>query len=919
MSILDDVSKGLSGHFDELRISRRAVGGRVYALEHPLNHQELAELRKQLDIACAKFGLVSEHRLAWIVFATECGYEYSGLEYWPKLERYISSWQFGDRERLRKFFESFAKEFDGAATSGAWARQFSVIAWPITHAILPRDLQVHLSQALYLARHYLLGLEDFSNVYVGEVIAEHAPAYGDRFQRFIRQHEFVGAIAKQLLYASNTVEMFGERTFHRIVSDLEKHAEARYWLREACSHVKPKVKVALGPQSTKTREPQSNERLPTSLAPALAMRKDDSGSWALYLYPPSLINYLQQQPTLKPSASATRFSILGGAARQMFRVRDLICANPRERRLQNFPSSGTPLIVCDPADSSLARLLQEESVLLPRETWVFRISRDGTAWLQMSPTVSPGNKYLLANDATKTELPGEEQCAPYSGVRLTRFEVPTVLTDRDAEHLDQFGLSVNRTTTVSSWGLQPRRWDSGESAEFVEGEAIFLRIERDHSFDLLRCTLDSEEAMEYTWQGDGECIIELCGLSVGGHSIRIDTCQKIQSRGCTTMQTLSTFCLCFDVRPPSTWQPYQIPYEAIVIEISPDVPTLEEVLGNQIAVVVQGQASDPVDVELVLADEVDEYRHLVCHRRLPILKEEWRSKLETALQHEDIALHALAADRGYLLVRSERFGTHRVSLSVFPKPVRWKISSVSALGLQLCLYCEGLEEPTVQHYSFDAPARPQQIPFQELSGGITCANGLFVATMDGEEASIAVSSVPRTVRGLDELRVVVETPDVSSDSIDELARAYQQWAKAFAAGRHIHIRRQQIMDAIQERIVGQIAGVDWVKYEHCSHKKDAWELLEDHVSPSNRNYGITLGKRRGLIRESELREAFRSASVDYRITNDAALIQAAWAIAFDPSQLPSGWSPPTGGELQCIVTLVRGARLMKLGHVASAS
>jgi len=251
---------------------------------------------------------------------------------------------------------------------------------------------------------------------------------------------------------------------------------------------------------------------------------------------------------------------------------------------------------------------------------------------------------------------------------------------------------------------------------------------------------------------------------------------------------------------------------------------------------------------------------------------------------------------------------------VFPKPVRWKVNDEFADGLRLRLYCAGVEEPIITHYSFDAPTKPQPLSFQEISSGIPNANGLFVATLEDEETRIAVSSVPRTVCGLDGLRVVVETPDVSNSSPDILALAYRRWAKALAAGRHIQMRRKQIMTAIQERLVEKIAGAEWIKYEHRTRQGEAWELLESNVSPKNRNYGITLGKRRGLMKESELYEAFQSASIDYRVTNDMPLIQAAWAIAFDPSLLPVGWSMSTGDTLQSLVALTRGARLMKLGH-----
>src|SRR5205085_1551780 len=127
------------------------------------------------------------------------------------------------------FFQAFAAQFSGPTPSGVWAGHFNVIAWPITNAILPRDLQVYLSQSVYLSRYYLGGLRFRTDEDVGRTVSDHAMAHGDRFSRFLSQHEFVGALVKLLLHEEAMGGLVDERTFRRIVSDLEAHAEARCW------------------------------------------------------------------------------------------------------------------------------------------------------------------------------------------------------------------------------------------------------------------------------------------------------------------------------------------------------------------------------------------------------------------------------------------------------------------------------------------------------------------------------------------------------------------------------------------------------------------------------------------------------------------------------------------------------------------
>lgn len=914
MSALEDFCQQLHDHFQSLAMLRGEAGAQLYALEHPFSFEDLREVERLLALSCKKEGLAQAYRLAWIVLATECGYEYSGVQYWPMIEKRIAAWQFRHRDLLRGFFESFAGKFRGARPAGVWAQHFNVIAWPITNAILPRDLQVSLSHSVYLARYYLGRTSDRTDAEVGRIVAEHAHAHGDRFSRFLNQHEFVGSLVKQLLHLDAAPNLFEERTFRRIVADLEGHAEARYWLKEARSQVKPKIRIATNSTSA-TLTGGDGPRLSAALSPSLVMRVEEDGRWGLHIQPPSLIQFLQEHPGLASQVAQCRYSVLGNST-QLFQLRDLLNASPRERPILAFPSVGEPLLACHPSTAPFAHQLRTESVLAPRSIWAFRLRKDGAAWLQSTPVVSPGNTYLLAQQMSEAgHLPGVLQESVYETLRLVKFEVPRTLTDQDAERFKELGLSVRRRTTVSAWGVLPRRWNDGESAEYVEGDPIYLRVERDHAFDTLRCSIGSEKQIEVSWPDAGDLTLEIKDLPSGEHEVRIDTCRTIKAGGCTSWMTLSSATIRLRIRPPSAWLPDKIPHEALAIHLNPAEPTLEEILKGAAQLSVRGQADWPVHVELVLADDQGESRHSVLRRKPPIDESDWKSRLESILsKDDDLAVRALGADRGHLSVSCERFGLHRLAVGIFPEPIRWVPNREDAQRVRLRIRCDGVDAPTVVHYPFDDPGTEHDVRFEDISRGIDSANGLYVASGYDGTTRLVVSSPPRALHGLGALRAVT-TPRFSSNMpADRMLEAYRRWARAPAIGKLADVRRESVVVALHSQLVSLIAGQDWARLETKSIETSQFSALDERVAPKTRNYGIALAMRSGLKSEDELFEAFRAASTNFKISTNLDLIQLAWLLAFDPAKIPPELDLLAATTDSALAGLTRGARLLKLHY-----
>ena len=131
----------LQEHFGDLRRRRSATVGDkpIFGLEHGLDPNDVESLQRDIRSHIAELPPSNEHPLPWVVYASEIGYQYFGDEYWQTFEESTPGWDvFGERDWLRKSFQKFGDLYGGAKPLGPWANHFSIICWPITHAILPR-------------------------------------------------------------------------------------------------------------------------------------------------------------------------------------------------------------------------------------------------------------------------------------------------------------------------------------------------------------------------------------------------------------------------------------------------------------------------------------------------------------------------------------------------------------------------------------------------------------------------------------------------------------------------------------------------------------------------------------------------------------------------------------------------------------
>ncbi len=253
--MLTDWQAHLWKHFTELRRTRSAKVGEkpIFALEHGLVEADLKALTADIKKHIAKAPPSEAHALAWIVYAAEIGYRYEGDRYWPVFLEETKGWKTRDHGCLRQWFHDFYEQFGGAKPTGPWAENFPIICWPITHAILPLDLQEQFAEILYSMRNSFSAELLTSPIALGERIAARSWKATSRVQNLAQEPLLIGQIATALLFEGEegSESLILPATLKRIATDLDRVQSARGWLRSAQSVAKRRVHLrGLSPGTT---------------------------------------------------------------------------------------------------------------------------------------------------------------------------------------------------------------------------------------------------------------------------------------------------------------------------------------------------------------------------------------------------------------------------------------------------------------------------------------------------------------------------------------------------------------------------------------------------------------------------------------------------------------------------------------------
>lgn len=932
---LDEWQERLERHFSELAASRLGTGFPIFALEHGLKQSDLDDIAKLLRSRLAAGFRLAPHWLLWVVYATEQGYRYDGFDYWGPFEQATPYWrdQAGRRTRLRAYFSKFQKTYDGVIPTGRWAEWFRNIAWPITHAILPRYLQLQFAEALYDARHQFARMLDLTPAAAGKLLANSAWDASSRFQEFLEQEELAGRIVVALLEQGS---MRGQSpiyapTLERIVADLVQVRKAGEWLKETRRVVsdrfhgvdrsRPGYMRGGGPGSR-----PSPAAAGLSLRPALLLRRSSGASWSGVVEVPTFEGIARLSPELTRFLKATRCTIAGTDDTMLPAGWTLY--GPQRRILKSWPQSGPSMIAFERHNAVLDNILRGECRFPEGPVWVFRIGSDGIAREIAGRSVRPGQRYiLLSRKPPKTDIsfatPTQIDCHGVNGLIL---EMPEAVQAEESAKLHKLGIQVSRNIRVWPAGLCIRNWDGEGHGDWLTTEAPCFGIVHDYAVDDYHLRLDSEPEVQIAGAMAGRPVfVRLPPLLPGRHVLSVRA-RRVGLR--LTAQELRDLegRIELKVHDPVPWKPGTTAHSGLAVSVDPPNPTLDEFWEGNVRLSVLGPDSRDVECfitlmdgggEAVLSEEIGRFA-------LPIQPSTWFQRFQRFANDDVRAWKYLDATSGRFAINAEELGEYALLLERDARPIRW-ICRAASHEMQIRLIDDtGEDSPAaIEFFPFKQPGTSRSLDRAALLEGVVVEEpgGFFVATQGQHRDALVVSS-SRGFTGLENLLVEPELDGLGSDPA-RLLTFVDLWHRARLAGPLAESRRQHIVERLLSCLYASICGPRWSKAEAAFLRNPRARNFRPLEQAIQTRTGFPAVLRLDHARMAQGTAAgsrwFGEVAARYGVSKDPRLCEFALRLASAPFELEISYGQDTTDLLAAIQhhpILMRGARFLALVCIA---
>ena len=844
---LGEWNRRLAEHFDALARSRKDFP--LFALEHGLATAEVHALSEKLRADIRVSAPVGAHALVWVVYAAEIGYRYAGYEYWQTFETETPGWTNDNRPWLRNAFVAFQKRFGAASPSGRWAGQFKIIAWPITHAILPRDLQQQLARILFELRHSFSAELFDEPQRLGEFIAARSWNASGRFQNLVRAPALVGQIAAALLLQGEEGRraLIHSSTLKRISDDVDRERRGRDWLRGARRAAKERARIrglSIGKPMAMTSQLQRRdearaeiERL--GIEPRVVLRPIGSTRWDVSVEIPDLSHLLLRFPQVREVLTESRCTVAGAAGRPLARGR---CLHGAQRvALSRWPRPDEVLLMFERTDPQLEYLLRAECMLRPGSSGLFRVASDGLAYESRGMRVRAATKYLLVSTEPITDShvtrAVELTC---EGVHAVLLDVPPTLTHEWEQTLRQLRITQAKSIEVWPAGLAAVAWDGEGHGEWLASETPTLAIRSDHVIDELTIAMGDGPSLSLapidTPLGE-PVFIELPPLPVGLHKVSV-AARTGKGAGSEVIGDLDVVMRVREARP---WSAGASTHGPIDVELDPGAPSLEQLWEGKASIVVRGPAGRRAKCRVkmfVRAREDPSFERELPPVTLPLSNEDWVLHLETHLKKQQDAARSYDAahfcevefsayELGVITVRCEREFA----------PLRWSLRKNKS-GFVARLHDNADSgAPVIERYSFERPTEGERLS-QAAEYQAPPAGGLYAATLPAFKAMIIVPPIVKDFAGL-RCEPSFKLGDRSPARISQLLSFARLWAGARLSGDPIGGARQRtVIRAITAHVFAMLGGQSWERAENNLAAPNGLAELKRSISHKPAEAGI---------------------------------------------------------------------------------
>ncbi len=811
MASLAEFHSLLISHFIRLGEKRREVGFPTFALEHPLSESQVEELKSAVRERQPRKPRIQEW-MAWVVYSTELGYDFEGREYWESFEEVTPSWTPADRTFIRDCFARFVEKFNGYQPTGPWATQFSIIAYPITHSVIPRDLQREFAKVLYDLRYYLSANSIHIPDQLGRRIADVSFDTSNRFQQLAQNTALVGSVAMQLLAPTDSEleQLLEPPTLARIVRDIRRHRDAARWLDEARTHAK-----------RTSSERQISEDSPGRQLvelPVLYLQRGGVDCWDVWIEIPNLSNLWDVEPEVFRFLQTNRVQIRGSAVKEKLAPATISTFGPTRRRLGSLPPTDAGILA---ASAELpARVKDFFNKFRPADNkLVFKVREDGRAVRIGSATVSASEKYLYFT-ASKPPFDSCRQVQTnISDIALFEFTIPENPSLEAERFLSGLGLKVNADDSLQVQGIGSVPYYSEPGAiAFFEDEtpllaiasslAIRIQVIDDDCSLFVKLTPGERSFIGFESAPPGVRTLRMLATENGGLEL---TRVRIITLPRGSRNNLST----------------RSPFALIT---NPFAPTLDSVLRGHAQFDLFAPDGTEIQVFISLpSDEADsEVEKELLRFRTPV--EALGLKIAESIEKLDRRLAARVDDSFKCTLRftAESLGNIEIGCNREALPVRLRVVTDGARRvLRLANYSDDAQNIKVRLYPLATPDKPICLPEFELGYTekiLADETGMFVASGSGGSTGLIVFPQPapgRVIRDFGELVRGQET-DISitqqrnsqSDFL-RLLELYWLWATSRHVGDPLSlVQLKSLKEALRCELISCVGGTpNWRRCE----------------------------------------------------------------------------------------------------------
>ena len=842
--LLHELHQSLSSHFSALSGQRKEIDFPVFALEHNLSPHELEELSEVIHRHLGTSAPDERHWLPWIVYATEIGYEFDGHEYWQTFSEKTPNWKNReDRSFIRNCFKLFTQSYSGFRPSGTWADHFNIIAYPVTHAILPRDLQHQFSRVLYQLRTYISPALIQSPRLLGKKISDNSYDESKRFQQFSQNFDLVGLIAREILTVdeSGSENVISSSTFRRIVNDLRKQDEAAYFVDETRSVLKERS--------------QTRARKGIQLSPRLLFRRTAPDNWDLTVEIPDLQPVSSLSDEAEQFLTAAKPRILGSSEGSRLARGRLVGFGPILQSLESLPGNETAIVnFRREFPQTLEEVFRKQLVFRLPRTVLFKVQSSGIASQTNSRNVDPANQYLILSRQPLTGNPLVHQLkCPCGNVFVYSLRSELLPKYENSDALLELDLRIDNRLELVPVTPQPLKWDGGSSLEYLDGEAPCFAVRLNTAWTTFRIQIDDFDVLEVKPTSESEFeFFSLPALSTGLYKLSY----SFKSNPDSDYQDLGG--LSIYVKDRIVWRPGTSSQNALIVLTDPPKPSFERFFSGDIDFDILCPDSSVAVVFRLLGKRADNspiFSRNVTVATLPAELKKINESIGELVSDQKIVDLSESAHLCQLEFASDELGSVNLDFRREFNPLNWELRYDRDGHATLNLSDDGDERIEVYRYPFERPDSADKLIYEEHFPDcrVSIGGGLFVAVTERQKKGVIIlredkiksfKSFSDIGKG-DELQPVYKSHARTIEGLKGLIELYSLWAKSRSLG-GVFTKRdvRRVLEGFLSRMVWLIDDYEWKVIER--------KYLEDPTNHARKGALIS-----GVSPKSTIRSGLR--------------------------------------------------------------